>query len=233
MNVNTLLRTLPACGPRGASMGRKGHVNFEEGDSRKIIIQQMANEDGYDTGGAYWGTHRYPVWMAVTLENDGFRLFARGRDAEEIQSLVLREVPDAVFVNSVIDPIDRELFVDAMLEAAIATTEIEDEDGENIAGYNSMDFCEEAWAYARAIAEKFLAQASDLLRQGHVFSPKFTLDEMAGNDFWLTNQHHGAGFWDGDWEEATGDALTELSQKFKLPESIMLDAEMEKLFFAN
>lgn len=30
---------------------------------------------------------------------------------------------------------------------------------------------------------------------------------QAGIDYWLTRNHHGAGFWDGDWPEA-GDRLT-------------------------
>lgn len=30
--------------------------------------------------------------------------------------------------------------------------------------------------------------------------------EMAGIDFWLTRNHHGSGFWDGDWGQF-GDAL--------------------------
>ena len=30
----------------------------------------------------------------------------------------------------------------------------------------------------------------------------------AGHDCWLTRNHHGCGFWDGDWPEA-GDRLTE------------------------
>lgn len=33
-------------------------------------------------------------------------------------------------------------------------------------------------------------------------------EAKAGHDFWLTRNHHGAGFWDGDWPEA-GDHLTE------------------------
>jgi hypothetical protein len=36
--------------------------------------------------------------------------------------------------------------------------------------------------------------------------------ELAGHDFWLTRNGHGAGFWDGDW--TNGDALTELSKEF-------------------
>jgi len=38
--------------------------------------------------------------------------------------------------------------------------------------------------------------------------------EAAGHDFWLTRNGHGAGFWDGDWEEKKGERLTEASKKF-------------------
>ena len=37
---------------------------------------------------------------------------------------------------------------------------------------------------------------------------------LAGHDFWLTSNRHGAGFWDGDWEEKIGKELTEDSHKF-------------------
>lgn len=37
--------------------------------------------------------------------------------------------------------------------------------------------------------------------------------ERAGIDFWLTRNHHGAGFWDGDWPHA-GERLTEASHRF-------------------
>lgn len=38
--------------------------------------------------------------------------------------------------------------------------------------------------------------------------------EQAGHDFWLTRNHHGAGFWDGDWEEDVGRRLTEASHAY-------------------
>lgn len=38
--------------------------------------------------------------------------------------------------------------------------------------------------------------------------------EQAGYDFWLTRAGHGAGFWDGDWEEPAGSKLTEASNGF-------------------
>lgn len=38
--------------------------------------------------------------------------------------------------------------------------------------------------------------------------------ELAGHDFYLTRQHHGCGFWDGDWTEEAGTALTEIAATF-------------------
>lgn len=37
---------------------------------------------------------------------------------------------------------------------------------------------------------------------------------LAGHDFFLTSNGHGAGFWDGDWEEEIGKKLTEESHKY-------------------
>lgn len=36
----------------------------------------------------------------------------------------------------------------------------------------------------------------------------------AGHDFWLTRNHHGAGFWDGDWEDSKGERFTASSKTF-------------------
>lgn len=37
--------------------------------------------------------------------------------------------------------------------------------------------------------------------------------DMAGHDFWLTRNGHGAGYWDGDWQD--GDTLTENAEAFE------------------
>jgi hypothetical protein len=34
------------------------------------------------------------------------------------------------------------------------------------------------------------------------------------HDFWLTRNHHGAGFWDGDYPDLFGKKLTEISHSF-------------------
>lgn len=43
---------------------------------------------------------------------------------------------------------------------------------------------------------------------------KLDLNSIA-HDFWLTRNHHGAGFWDGDYEKGLGERLTKLSHTFK------------------
>jgi hypothetical protein len=47
-----------------------------------------------------------------------------------------------------------------------------------------------------------------------IVTPKHPVMEYAGHDFWLTRNHHGAGFWDGDWEQSAGEKLTALAESF-------------------
>ncbi len=37
---------------------------------------------------------------------------------------------------------------------------------------------------------------------------------MAGHDFWLTRNRHGAGFWDGDYPEPAASQLTKASHNY-------------------
>lgn len=39
-------------------------------------------------------------------------------------------------------------------------------------------------------------------------------ETQVAHDFWLTRNHHGAGFWDGDYKKDTGEFLTKLSHSF-------------------
>ncbi len=38
---------------------------------------------------------------------------------------------------------------------------------------------------------------------------------LAGHDFWLTRNRHGAGFWDGEWNKDIGDKLTKAAHEYK------------------
>lgn len=68
------------------------------------------------------------------------------------------------------------------------------------------DIAPESLEKAQADCQKFKSEAGDLLEG--------LSESTAGHDFWLTRNGHGAGFWDGDYEEKTGEALTVLSKKF-------------------
>lgn len=42
----------------------------------------------------------------------------------------------------------------------------------------------------------------------------FPPDSHIPHDFWLTRNHHGAGFWDGDYPEPIATQLTDLAHSF-------------------
>jgi hypothetical protein len=45
-------------------------------------------------------------------------------------------------------------------------------------------------------------------------SSEYSPEELAGHDFWLTRNHHGAGFWDGDWKEPEAVELTRIAHTY-------------------
>ena len=45
-------------------------------------------------------------------------------------------------------------------------------------------------------------------RYQHYITAAEMSPEQAGHDFWLTRNHHGAGFWDGDWPAPYDQLLT-------------------------
>ncbi len=58
------------------------------------------------------------------------------------------------------------------------------------------------------------ALAGDDPRTAHRLGYGCTLEQSAGADFWFTRCGHGAGFWDGDWQEPHAAALDALSKQF-------------------
>ena len=53
-----------------------------------------------------------------------------------------------------------------------------------------------------------------IIDENRVYSSEYTAAELAGHDFWLTRNGHGAGFWDGDWQEPAAAALTAAAHAF-------------------
>jgi hypothetical protein len=82
--------------------------------------------------------------------------------------------------------------------------------------YGPGDITPDSMGRIRSDCAAFLERASGLINDGDYLrriNPKDgNVFNYAGHDFWLTRNHHGAGFWDGDW--ATGDELSEIAHTF-------------------
>ena len=95
-----------------------------------------------------------------------------------------------------------------LITALWSTTDF---DGNNLDDKFSVDnISEEFQDKAQAICDTFLAKAKalNLFTEEELNDDDDTID----HDLWLTIHHHGAGFWDGDYQH--GDALTKLAQTF-------------------
>lgn len=122
-------------------------------------------------------------------------------------------------------------YVEAILWAETADFEDSDKSIPLDEVYGPLDLSDEFWVRARRDIVKLIdVVSSDIWR----------LDPgMFGADAWLTRQHHGAGFWDGDWDRIAGDGvgemLTDLTESV-LPETYVYVARDEygddNLYFA-
>ncbi len=80
--------------------------------------------------------------------------------------------------------------------------------------YGLEDLAHELVALAVVDCKQFQGENADDIGTWDNDSHAFTTDEMAGHDFWLTRNGHGAGFWDGDWPDGANERLTEASEAF-------------------
>ncbi len=93
------------------------------------------------------------------------------------------------------------------------------------ANYAIIDFAPEAFERAIADCTKFQQDNVHILEQVYAIGIE---PSTAGHDFWLTRNHHGAGFWDGDYPEEHGKSLTEAAHAFG---ELNPYAENGKVFF--
>lgn len=101
-----------------------------------------------------------------------------------------------------------DLFTQAYIEAALwsSTDESDEQGGEPLdANYGLDDIAPETLAKIVEDCQAFQAAHADDIGSEL---------ERAGHDFWLTRNGHGAGFWDGDWDDEVGRRLTEASDSF-------------------
>lgn len=102
-------------------------------------------------------------------------------------------------------------FTMAFIEAALwATT---DDKGEPLdKNYGFSDIAPEAMAKIVADCSRFQQEnAVDIATWNN---PKWPAAQIAGHDFLLTRNHHGSGFWDGDWRADIGNRLTKAAHNY-------------------
>ena len=107
-------------------------------------------------------------------------------------------------------------FTLAYIECALwaSNDESDENGGEPLdANYSASDLAPETLEAMKADCAAFQkAHAADIAAGPD--GPDFDRYERAGHDFFLTRNHHGSGFWDGDYEEEVGERLTTASHAF-------------------
>ena len=98
---------------------------------------------------------------------------------------------------------DEQTFIDSYIETAIWSST--DDTGEPLdKRFDAGDLSEDAINTINRDCKQFIKLNEPVLDN---------LDyAQCGHDFWLTRNGHGAGFWDGDYEEKTGEYLTQASK---------------------
>ena len=107
---------------------------------------------------------------------------------------------------------DLDKFTIAYIECALWSSseyDVDENSGPLDENYSLFDLTEEALATMKRDCLNFRAYVSDTVG---VEEAKQVDCERGGHDFWLTRNHHGAGFWDGGWKD--GDALTRAAKTF-------------------
>lgn len=124
---------------------------------------------------------------------------------------------------------DLERFTAAYIECALWSSNDESDEqggGPMDRNYSAEDIAPESLARMQADCAKFVAENSAALdrcdESGELPLRNDRARErgiadayaMAGYDFWLTRNGHGAGFWDGDWPEPESKTLTDAAHAF-------------------
>lgn len=102
---------------------------------------------------------------------------------------------------------DLDDFTIAYIECALWSTFEEDEN----LGFDNLH--PDTLSAIKADCLWFQEENAEDITDANYNHARWSDDEMAGHDFWLTRNGHGAGYWDGELGD-TGDRLTEASRRF-------------------
>jgi hypothetical protein len=104
-------------------------------------------------------------------------------------------------------------FTAAYIEAALWSNT--DDAGDFLdRNYGVQDIAPATLEQMEADCRRFQAENGHLITDANCRYKGCPVLEYAGHDLWLTRQHHGCGYWDGDWEEKAGEALAHAASTF-------------------
>jgi hypothetical protein len=97
----------------------------------------------------------------------------------------------------------------AYIDAALGSTSDESDE-------SGGDPLERTYSVSDIAPDTLAAMASDVARfeRENADDLAHGTSDLAGHDFWLTRNGHGAGFWDGDWPQDVGERLTSAAKAF-------------------
>ena len=101
-------------------------------------------------------------------------------------------------------------FTASYLESALWSSTDDDGTPLDDERYCDAELAPETIAQFKSECARFRAINTALLDQ----ATEHQSETRQAHDFWLTRNGHGAGFWDGDYPEELGDALTVASKAF-------------------
>jgi hypothetical protein len=199
------------CGDRsrGASMGRSGNLSADVRAELRVRRVPL-DEGGYDPGGSYWGSGEGTLPLFCIFNDEG-EAYVRAATFEAAKA----HFPFATWTaEAEVSEEDIADMVEGYITCALwsSNDESDDSGGQPLdANYTSADIDEDTRAAMVADVKKF-AQDNAAVLLSVVGHGKYDWAN-AGHDLWLTRNHHGAGFWDGDLPKAEGEALSEAARK--------------------
>lgn len=106
-------------------------------------------------------------------------------------------------------------FVSSYIETALWSSTDSDGTPLDDSKYWDAELAPETLKRFETDCAKFQAEADPILNSITEYHAASLLSRQPiAHDFWLTRNHHGAGFWDGDYPEPLGKQLTDLAHSF-------------------
>lgn len=189
----------------GAPMGRQNCVD-KSCLPRYVNFFRVVLEDGYDTGGAYWGEGQLPLYAAIGY---GFEMFIRSSSLLKAMGEFCDEFPDMCLKWN--HPND-----DFMFGYCSAVAFVND--------FPSMSFTPRALEIIATDCIRFLRESADVFHEDSYRNLLYLPYEELGGLFFLDRQQTGAGYMDSNLPHK--EKLSEIAKGFS-PTNFFVNSEDE------